>query len=466
MDYYHRPNSILIIFGILFCGCCVLMCGAKAMGYYKESVSQRALVRGIDSISLASSDIAADMSDKARKAANEKYEAFRELAERSGEEAYTEPELEDYFKQGLIISVKEAIGEEGTEIADYVNRVLSDSGYDMLRVDEEDLPYFEVKQTPDGWIESAGIRNVNLIYDGIPGAARTQKCRFDICFPDATFYAGNKDLFEYCMMADKGIYISGPTSSIVGNIYAGEHTSKESRDIETAYGEIGSYGGLNVLSTQVGIEAQKIVTPANINLVGSFVIFSGGDSGKLSCFAKEMRKVRGYSSETMYSLDGEFLSVSELAEAKMEEYTKLLRLATVSLSSLETIPFYYDSVNDDSYDGTYRKIISSEDVEVSSDVTGVIFTPGNVIIDAGCNVEGLILCGDRIYIQGNNNIVSNAAVVKKVIGEEIAKNGYIDNEDAADDGFEEVRYNALDYIGGLAYPGMKEPDYYCIPYQE
>ena len=41
-----------------------------------------------------------------------------------------------------------------------------------------------------------------------------------------------------------------------------------------------------------------------------------------------------------------------------------------------------------------------------------------MIIEAGCNVEGLVISGDRIYVYGNNNIVSSRDVVRKVLEEE------------------------------------------------
>ena len=46
-----------------------------------------------------------------------------------------------------------------------------------------------------------------------------------------------------------------------------------------------------------------------------------------------------------------------------------------------------------------------------------------MIIESGCNVEGLVIAGDRIYIYGNNNIVSNREVVHKIVDEEGSSSG-------------------------------------------
>ena len=132
-------------------------------------------------------------------------------------------------------------------------------------------------------------------------------------------------------------------------------------------------------------------------------------------------------------------------------------MVTEAIKFLPSIEHYYDSENDVSYEGKYRKILSSTDVTVSSDVTGIIMTPGNVIIEEGVNVEGLILSGDRIYVQGNNNIVASVDVMRGIIKEELYQEVYVYKNPVTD---EERALNKLhllvkDYLGGIEYRGIK-----------
>ena len=101
-----------------------------------------------------------------------------------------------------------------------------------------------------------------------------------------------------------------------------------------------------------------------------------------------------------------------------EHYEDIIRLINSVAGSIDDISSVYDSGTDAAYPGSLRKIISNEDVTISEDYTGVVITGGNVIIEAGCNVEGLVISGDRIYVYGNNNIVSSRDVVRKVLEEE------------------------------------------------
>ena len=114
---------------------------------------------------------------------------------------------------------------------------------------------------------------------------------------------------------------------------------------------------------------------------------------------------------------------------------------------VDDITSVYYSRDDHTYSGRYDKIISNEDVTITEDFTGVVITNGNVIIEAGCNIEGLIICGDRIYIYGNNNIVSNREVVRAIVEEENAGAGAAVSANAAG-------RNVGDYIGGLSDKGV------------
>ena len=77
-------------------------------------------------------------------------------------------------------------------------------------------------------------------------------------------------------------------------------------------------------------------------------------------------------------------------------------------------------------------------------------TPGNVIIHNDVNFEGIILCGDRIYAMGNNNIVANAVVARAII---------------ASENNEETGIKVMDYIGGMKAAKLTPPDHYAVPYK-
>ena len=74
----------------------------------------------------------------------------------------------------------------------------------------------------------------------------------------------------------------------------------------------------------------------------------------------------------------------------------------------------------------------------------------NTYRDGLAYVEGMIMAGDRIYVYGNNNIVSNRDVLRAIITQEIEEDGI--NEDAMP---ENSRY-VKDYIGGLVDQGVIE----------
>ncbi|MCR5672981.1 MAG: hypothetical protein K6F87_04630, partial [Lachnospiraceae bacterium] len=72
------------------------------------------------------------------------------------------------------------------------------------------------------------------------------------------------------------------------------------------------------------------------------------------------------------------------------------------------------------------------------------------IIHRDVNFEGVILCGDRIYAMGNNNIVANPGIARALI---------------ASEGTEEYGIKVKDYLGGMKSEGLKVPDHYVIPYR-
>ncbi|MBR5360332.1 MAG: hypothetical protein IK123_05515, partial [Lachnospiraceae bacterium] len=87
-----------------------------------------------------------------------------------------------------------------------------------------------------------------------------------------------------------------------------------------------------------------------------------------------------------------------------------------------------------------QKTIANDDVTIDSDYTGVVITTGNIFIEEGVNVEGLLIAGDRIYVRGNNNIVSGSETLDTLLAEE---------EDERNSGNAEYGTYAGDYIKRL-----------------
>ena len=149
----------------------------------------------------------------------------------------------------------------------------------------------------------------------------------------------------------------------------------------------------------------------------------------------------------MYALIGEYESLAEESAEK--------KPVMQAMKEFENIEYYYDSENDWAYTGKYRKIISSTDITLYDDVTGIVITPGNVIVEENVNVEGLIICGDRIYIQGNNNIVSSPEVLRGIVKEEIYQDCYVDEPASQRDNMTNIHLKLTDYLGGIEYRGVK-----------
>lgn len=464
----HPVNVLLSVFSVVLIFLGVLYGIGQGMVFYKQSASQKSILRGVESISDAITFVADDFSKIVSEQVERKYETYKTIADSHRQNPYKESELRRNFHEAVYYGFLEHIGGEDN-IASYLESTMPQPKTGTLSLDKESKPYVHVEKDEQGDIISASIRNVVLVYDGIPGIRRTEKVRFDLILPEAIFNGGDERLFDFCMVSGKGIYATGATSSFVGNIYAGTHDGSQSRDIEVSYGEIGTYGGINFMSTQVGIESDRIISEGDINLNGSFVIFNPENSKRVKCYASKIRKMRGYSANSMYSMNGDFIEHGAVPENEMDELMQLRKMAGEALGGVAEIPFYYDSNNDNKYDKDYRKIISSEDVEIGEDITGIVFSAGNVIVKAGCNVEGIIMCADRIYLQGNNNIVANDNVVNKVVADElteetadIAEEEPIPGEEYTSD----VVYRGIDYIGGFIIPGLKRQNVYVIPYQE
>ena len=361
----------------------------------------------------------------------------------------SENDLEGYFRTGYSNKIISALGKDSDAICRKLDSFMPEEERGRLSVINSPETHVYKEKDGSGNTVALWIKNVTITYDDPLIGTRSDRINYNVRFPDAVFHAGNDDLFRYCMVAGKGIYIMGSTSSIIGDVYAGKHKAEESRDAEMVYGETGTYGGINILSTQLGMRSDRIISEGDININASFVVFEP-ESSDLRCYGQRMNEIEGFSKDAAYSLGGTFYHTSRLDGEQFVEYHDAVKLAELSLGNLSSIPIYYDSNNDGGYSEKYRKLISDSDIELTKDFTGIVATPGNVIVHKDVNFEGIILCGDRIYIRGNNNIVANAGVDRTII--------------ASEDGTQSI-IRVMDYIGGMKASGLRDPEYYVVPYR-
>ncbi len=403
----------------------------------------------MEDINRASSAMIDGLSELSKAAGQEQYDELQLLATTEDDSSLSEEELEEYFRAGYANRIIASVGSDSKSINEMLSSFLEPKHLPGVDVCDTGETFIDKETDEAGHTTGLRIRNVVIeCRDPIAGR-RHDTISYSIQFPEVIFHAGNDELFRYCLVAQKGIYITGNTSSIIGDIFAGGHADQERRDAEIVYGENGTYGGINILTTQLGVKADRIVSCGDININGSFAVFEPL-SDELVCFAQQINEIRGFSKGTMYSLDGQFIPTYRMEEARLAEYHDAIGLVDQSLAIIDSIPIYYDSNNDNIYVGKYRKLISGSDVDITDDFTGIVITPKNVIIHNDVNFEGTILCGDRIYIMGNNNIVANEGVLRSIMASDLN---------------EENNIRASNYISGLRKAGYTDPDYYVVPYR-
>lgn len=427
----------------------ILLVSRSAFSMYKESATQRSIVRSVEDINFASAAIMDELSRMAHSEGEEQYFALLEVVKADDDSTMSEKELDDYFRKGYANRIIKQLGENSAQICETLSEVVHRSGKADVSISDRGVTGIDKETDDSGNITSLRIRNVTIECSDPIAGSRTDTISYNIMFPDVAFHAGNDELFRYSLVAQKGIYITGKTSSVIGDIYAGKHADAERRDAEIEYGETGTYGGINILATQLGVRADRIISQGDININGSFVIVEQLNM-PVSCFAQRINEIKGFSKNTMYSLDGDFIPTYRMEEDAFGEYHDAISLIDTSLNGLGEISIYYDSNNDGLYTGKYRKLISQADVDITSDFTGLVVTPGNVIIHNDVNFEGTILCGDRIYIMGNNNIVANESVIRTIFASEFSDDNNI---------------KASNYIRGLNRAGFSDPEYYVVPYR-
>ncbi len=421
------------VFAIITAAFFVLLFCAKSMIVSTQLLNQRIELRGAVGLSDAEEALKNILNGKAKEIAKETY--AQTLSELSGANAPSLGEQEALRRYHLKYAheLQEFCKNENLQ-EELLSQYRPEKGTVML--DPESMPEFEIVTNEEsGEVTQCALRNVTFRYSYADRYEKSAQVDYLFQVPFATFYDGNDALFEYSMIARKGIYFTGKTSSVVGNIFAGTHSPEEYRKAEAGYGEREIYGGINVMATQLGIEADTVVSTGEINLKGAFVAF-GTEEKPIEIYSGKINEIAGYFLRTNYTVTG------EAHERNGETYKEAVDLINTAAGHIDEFNYYYDSENDEYYTGKYRKILSNTDVTLSGDFTGIVMTSGNVIIEADCNVEGLIYAGDRIYVQGNDNIVSNRDVMRRIIEEEC-------RDPEAD-----TIFDLKEYLGGITYKGM------------
>ena len=450
MRRYHWVRLYALLLMIIMFAMTMAVSVRSALVIYKVSSRQKGIVRSIEHINGASDAIINAVSSVASAAGRDQYSQLLELISVEDDSRLSEKDLEGYFKIGYCNKITDSLGKDSATICEGLNSFIKDSDVTGVVVSDNGLTGIEQENDDAGIPTALRIKNVTIHYDDPVTGTREDTFNYDIVFPDAVFHAGNDELFRYCMVAGKGIYITGRTSSIIGDLFAGVHEADECREAEMIYGETGTYGGINILTTQVGIRADRVISKGDININGSFVVFDS-NAEKSDVFARDINEISGFSKDARYTLNGEYHNIAQMDEESAQVYYDSLALISSSLAILDPASMYYDSDNDRNYSGKYRKLISGTDVELKSDFTGIVATRANVIIDKDVNFEGVILCGDRIYAMGNNNIVANPSVARTIIASENAEGEY--------------SFRVSDYIGGMKVAGLTDPEHYVVPYK-
>ncbi len=444
-------HSSMIAVTVLFLsffvlGFSMLLVSGRTVGYLKQMKDQRAKVHAVESLDSAQRSLQKGLEKELRGCAEDEYEELSSSIIRNNLQMLDEKTAEDTFQKGYIDRVERLFcDKKGANVL--LNQYLSAQQSDVVKVDMEQIPWLEpVTNKSTGEVNECILHDIRLVYEDSLNYSESRCCEFSVSIPRADFFEGNDELFSYSLIGRKGIYVTGRTSSVVGNIFAGTHPVSEYRKAEAAYGEKDTYGGFNVLSTQLGIQADTLISAGDINLKGAFVIFGTKDA-PISIYTDKINKMDTYLARTDYNIEGtEILRNTDDDSSVVSDSDVLLThmqelLETVCQNN-NTLEYYYNSTNDENYQGAYDMILADGDVVISKDLTGIVLSTGNVIVESDCNVEGLILAEDRIYVQGNNNIVSNREILRKLLSDKHEISGQ-----------EQL---LTEFLGGLSTPGLHD----------
>ena len=421
MRYYYHKQALLALFLLSITAIAVVFVYAGMVDITKKLVSSKTGVQVDKALDETADALERSIQASSDRLAQDVYSNMLDVLKK--EEGATVAELNTgrksaYYRE-YITSMKALYGTGDNSLTGLLMQQLPNDGKVSYRISSEPGPGFFLDYDESACrIRKCSIDNVVISYIANDSVMGEKTYSINIEPPDVSFSDESANFFDYSLISMKGTYITGETSSFVGSMYAGTHDYEEGREAEVTYGEKDPYGGINFLTTQAAVYGDSIITTGDINLKGAFVLF-GSEDDQISVYANTINDIENYPSKTEYTVYGNsFLRDGSAAFVNEEHYENIIRIINSVAGSIDDISSVYNSAEDASYQGSVSKIISNEDVTLTSDFTGVIITGGNVIIEAGCNVEGLVISGDRIYIYGNNNIVSGRDVVKKLIEEE------------------------------------------------
>ncbi|MCR4924114.1 MAG: hypothetical protein K5931_08930 [Lachnospiraceae bacterium] len=444
MDRIRSPYMvlkvvILMLFTVLISGLAV-----RSLALSKLLKVKRKKLAVTEKMDETSEKIRLLINEELMDISTEEYDAILTQIEK-GQSSYTNEEALEEFHKRYEERINERFGKDSIKgtISGYLSG-LGKEDDEVRHITLSSSPYLKLEYGEDGYLSDSRIMDLSMEYFSGKDTIAARDYALKLISPNGRFYSGNKELFSFTLIAEKGIYFTGKTSSVIGNIYAGSHSREERRDAEIIYGEAGAFGGLNINSTQLVFNSERIISDGDINCRNSFVIF-GREDEPVKLYGKSLNEPDKFKLDNTVTIYGEFV---ENTDKKTEAIKKRLK---EDISGLKELYDYYDSDNDKDYKGPYRKLLSNYDVTLSEDFTGVLITTGNVIIEEDVNVEGSIISLDRIYVQGNNNIVANNDIVVDLIEYEASEDR---GEEANPLDIFSVSHLLKDYIDNIQYKGL------------
>ena len=446
----NHKQAVVALFLLGITALAVVFVYAQMVDITKMLMKQKTGARVEKSLNEASKILMEAVQSAGEEAADDVYSVMLiKLREEEGStvEALNTGRKAVYYKQ-YVERLKSMYGTGANTLASTLLSYLPEAEGGSFEVASDPAPEFVLDYDESTCtIKSCLIRNVVIRYT-VDGTALSEKsCDCYIKAPEMAFSDESVNFYDYSLVGMKGIYRTGQTSSFVGSMFAGTHEFEDGREAELSFGEKDPYGGINMLTTQAAVHGNSIVTTGDINLKGAFVLF-GSDEDEISIYANTINDIENYPSKTEYTVKGNlYLRDGTSGFTNEENYEEIIKLISGTADMVDDISSDYRSDDDPAYTGRYGKIITNQDVTLTNDFTGVIITSGNVIIEDGCNIEGLIIAGDRIYIYGNNNIVSSRDVVRSIVDEEAAGGGRTVSEN-------ESSRRITDYIGTMPDRGV------------
>ncbi len=127
----------------------------------------------------------------------------------------------------------------------------------------------------------------------------------------------------------------------------------------------------------------------------------------------------------------------KVTDAELSDYTKPF---SKFVDADKIIASYENEYKCTGKYGKCKTIISKENYTITNNLSGIVICNGDVTVDSGVQVEGLILSAGRIYLKGNGNVEAGRAVIQNMIDEEYSE------EEVKEDGEERNLSYASTYL--------------------